>query len=249
MKTKRYLIISISLILILQICFPTLAAELDEKYEYCLFSFDVSSSWDDQTLDDSLIFYLNENKDNLISCAYQKIDASSIFNAGVSERMVDGLLKVWEDRNIECNIIRHETIKISDSVDAFRIENEVVSDNKKYIDKYTFFDAPHAFLSFCLRMPADSVDAGAESLYEELINTVSDLSMDPEVIIIVQKSLNDAGYDCGSADGIIGPNTQGAIEKYRRDNSLPADILIDVDLIEKLGLKDTVNSAVTDNED
>lgn len=38
----------------------------------------------------------------------------------------------------------------------------------------------------------------------------------------IQESLNELGYDCGSADGIMGPKTQRCIEAFQRDNSLEA---------------------------
>ncbi len=43
----------------------------------------------------------------------------------------------------------------------------------------------------------------------------------------VQKRLNNLGYDCGKADGIIGKKTKAAIKAFEKDNDLKADGLLD----------------------
>ncbi len=43
----------------------------------------------------------------------------------------------------------------------------------------------------------------------------------------VQKKLNSLGYDCGTADGIIGKKTKAAIKAFEKDNDLKADGLLD----------------------
>ena len=43
---------------------------------------------------------------------------------------------------------------------------------------------------------------------------------DKETIQSVQTALNEAGYDCGTPDGIAGKNTQAAISAFQKDNSL-----------------------------
>jgi peptidoglycan hydrolase-like protein with peptidoglycan-binding domain len=36
----------------------------------------------------------------------------------------------------------------------------------------------------------------------------------------VQKTLNDLGYDCGSEDGVMGPNTRSCIRSFQEANDL-----------------------------
>jgi hypothetical protein len=36
-----------------------------------------------------------------------------------------------------------------------------------------------------------------------------------------QNALNSKGYDAGPADGVMGPNTRAAIQKFQADNGLP----------------------------
>ena len=50
----------------------------------------------------------------------------------------------------------------------------------------------------------------------------------------VQQALNDAGFDCGTPDGIAGEMTAAAIRAYEEANGLPADGEIDEELISKL---------------
>lgn len=58
----------------------------------------------------------------------------------------------------------------------------------------------------------------------------------PTVIRQVQQALNEAGFDCGTPDGVIGPATRGGISAYRAARSLPAGEGIDKELYESLGL-------------
>ena len=57
---------------------------------------------------------------------------------------------------------------------------------------------------------------------------------DKESIQKVQQLLNDAGYDCGSADGVPGKKTNSALLQFERDNGLPETTDITPELIETL---------------
>lgn len=57
---------------------------------------------------------------------------------------------------------------------------------------------------------------------------------DTEIIKFVQEHLNSRGYDCGTADGIIGNTTKSAIQNYRTDNSLTEGDFIDDELLTSL---------------
>ncbi len=59
---------------------------------------------------------------------------------------------------------------------------------------------------------------------------------DADTIRRVQEALNNAGYDCGVADGISGSKTISAINAYRVANSLEQNGLIDDELLSSLGL-------------
>lgn len=57
---------------------------------------------------------------------------------------------------------------------------------------------------------------------------------DKESIQKVQQLLNDAGYDCGFADGVPGKKTNSALLQFERDNGLPETTDITPELIETL---------------
>ncbi len=52
----------------------------------------------------------------------------------------------------------------------------------------------------------------------------------------VQYALFERHYFNGIIDGIMGPTTRQSIRNYRRDAKLPANVLIDVDLLNSLGI-------------
>ena len=67
--------------------------------------------------------------------------------------------------------------------------------------------------------------AGAEVLMES-----------PGMVKQVQEALNQAGFDCGTADGIMGPATKKAVADFRKANALKEGEEIDEELFTKLGL-------------
>ena len=59
---------------------------------------------------------------------------------------------------------------------------------------------------------------------------------DSDTVTKVQQALNDAGYDCGTADGIAGKRTRSAISSYQADHELEDTGSIDDALLASLGL-------------
>lgn len=57
-----------------------------------------------------------------------------------------------------------------------------------------------------------------------------------DLVLSVQKKLRERGYDPGTIDGRTGPQTVQAIRDYQQSVGLPADGLIDVTLMERLGV-------------
>ncbi len=64
----------------------------------------------------------------------------------------------------------------------------------------------------------------------------ADISSDPAVISRMQTALNSLGYDCGTPDGVAGPQTRSALRRFQKDKGLPATGTIDRDTSEKLGI-------------
>ena len=57
-----------------------------------------------------------------------------------------------------------------------------------------------------------------------------------EEIKTVQKSLNDKGYDVGSADGVLGTRTRAAIRQYQASEKLTVNGRLDTETAGKLGV-------------
>jgi peptidoglycan hydrolase-like protein with peptidoglycan-binding domain len=53
----------------------------------------------------------------------------------------------------------------------------------------------------------------------------------------IQPALNQRGYSAGTADGVFGPRTCSALEKFQRDNGLPVAGTVDQATAEKLGVR------------
>ena len=78
------------------------------------------------------------------------------------------------------------------------------------------------------------VETETEPASEE---TEEELNIDfesAETIKRLQEALNEAGYDCGVADGIAGKKTKGAISRFRADQGLPEGDTIDAELIKSV---------------
>lgn len=60
---------------------------------------------------------------------------------------------------------------------------------------------------------------------------------DQKTIQKVQAALNDAGYECGTPDGVAGAKTYEALNAYQKANSLPVSNDITDSLLEKLNLQ------------
>ncbi len=72
---------------------------------------------------------------------------------------------------------------------------------------------------------------------------------DAETVMSVQDALNSEGYDCGTADGLAGSQTMGAIQQYQQDKGLTVSGSIDDELLKSLGLlaDDLSGDNITEN--
>lgn len=67
-------------------------------------------------------------------------------------------------------------------------------------------------------------------------NVYADISQD--TIKLVQNTLNNLGYDCGTPDGIAGSKTSSAIQNYQTDKGLSVTGNITDELLNSLGIVD-----------
>jgi hypothetical protein len=98
-----------------------------------------------------------------------------------------------------------------------------------YSDPFPFyFDAGYWY-------PAWGYYAGAYYPYDGPIYGYNDLPPD-EIIANVQVQLYNDGYYDGPIDGILGPDTRGAIADYQADYGLAVTATVDEPTVESLGL-------------
>ena len=64
--------------------------------------------------------------------------------------------------------------------------------------------------------PSSSVSSGVKTV---TLHDNSTISLSTDILKLVQDVLNEKGYDCGKADGIVGEKTKTAISKYLKDNT------------------------------
>lgn len=70
-----------------------------------------------------------------------------------------------------------------------------------------------------------------------VIFTLQDVVFDPiDITTILQQKLNELGFNCGEADGIMGPRTKAAIMDYQKSMGLEPNGIIDQKTKEALGL-------------
>ena len=67
---------------------------------------------------------------------------------------------------------------------------------------------------------------------------------DATTIRIVQQALNEAGYNCGTPDGLIGGKTTEAITAYQNQKGITVNGLVTDELLQSLGVVEKVQEAV-----
>ena len=67
---------------------------------------------------------------------------------------------------------------------------------------------------------------------------------DATTIRIVQQALNEAGYNCGTPDGLIGGKTTEAITAYQTAKGISVNGLVTDELLQSLGVVEKVQEAV-----
>lgn len=67
---------------------------------------------------------------------------------------------------------------------------------------------------------------------------------DATTIRIVQQALNEAGYNCGTPDGLIGGKTTEAITAYQTKKGISVNGLVTDELLQSLGVVEKVQEAV-----
>lgn len=64
----------------------------------------------------------------------------------------------------------------------------------------------------------------------------TDAASQGDTVKAVQQALNDRGYDCGPADGVVGVKTEEAVRQFQQDSGLTVDGIIGTEVTSALGI-------------
>jgi peptidoglycan hydrolase-like protein with peptidoglycan-binding domain len=76
---------------------------------------------------------------------------------------------------------------------------------------------------------------------------ISGTSLSRAEIVKIQQALNSHGYYRGTADGVWGPNTASAIQRFQQSNQINANGNLDADTLDQLGVNLSMNSNASTN--
>lgn len=71
---------------------------------------------------------------------------------------------------------------------------------------------------------------------QESASVSSPSPLNSDQVTELQQALNEKGYDAGNVDGIIGPETRGAIESFQQEKGITASGELNQETIDALGL-------------
>ena len=101
----------------------------------------------------------------------------------------------------------------------------------------------------------ESENAELQEKLDALLNPETELQTEPSteivgtiynessIVQIVQKALNEAGFDCGTPDGKAGAKTQEALKAYQKEKGLNVNGVITDELLDAMGVADQVSEA------
>lgn len=82
---------------------------------------------------------------------------------------------------------------------------------------------------------ASSASSGSKTI---TLHDDSTIALSSDLLKLVQDVLNEKGYDCGKADGIVGDKTKTAISNYLKDNTDDSSDKMIIEMVaESLGIK------------
>ncbi len=113
---------------------------------------------------------------------------------------------------------------------------EAVYDEDGQLSEVSLDDSPYWTFAYTdaanVSAAASSADTAAAAS-EDSVTAVT-----KETIAAVQEALNEAGFDCGTADGIAGAKTTAGISAYQEANGLTVTGQIDDELLAALGISE-----------
>ena len=136
----------------------------------------------------------------------------------------------------QVSTLESEKAALQDQVDPLESEKAALEDQVEQLEseKAVLEDKVKALES------ENGEEGSTEALQTEVVGTEY---TDSSIVQIVQKALNDNGFDCGTPDGVPGSKTSESIKMYQKEKGINVNGVITDELLESLGVADKVKDA------
>lgn len=179
--------------------------------------------------------YINKNEETV----FEGVSLASTFSEGYAVFKDKGYGLLDKDGNIildskyhMCTAVKNGLTLVQEGglLHIYDVSNVVVDDNAPNIHKEN---------------TNESLDSQAENT-EDVENVQQEVVeyKDATTIKIVQQALNEAGYNCGTPDGLAGSKTVEAITSYQTAKGITVNGLVTDELLQSLGVVEKVQEAV-----
>lgn len=183
--------------------------------------------------------YINKNEETV----FEGISLASTFSEGYAVFKDKGYGLLDKDGNIildskyhMCTAVKNGLTLVQEGglLHIYDVSNVVVDDNMPNIHKENI---------------NESLDSQVENM-EDVENVQQEVVeyKDATTIKIVQQALNEAGYNCGTPDGLAGSKTTEAIKTYQTAKGISVNGLVTDELLQSLGVVEKVQEAVNNIE-
>lgn len=176
--------------------------------------------------------YINKNEETV----FESISLASTFSEGYAVFKDEGYGLLDKDGNIildpkyhMCTAVKNGLTLVQEGglLHIYDVSNVVVDDNVPNIHKENANES------------LDSQAEYVENVQQEVVEY-----KDATTIKIVQQTLNEAGYNCGTPDGLAGSKTVEAITAYQTAKGITVNGLVTDELLQSLGVVEKVQETV-----
>ncbi len=190
----------------------------------------IFSTYDvDVYLDDEKIATLPHGEDytQLIESIEEGYHTIKFCNVDAPNVSGEDIFEVKNDTTLQCTIFAYSNkVEINDMETTDGVEGAFTSATES-ADEVSLLPVSEE-TEMAETMPSDE---------GEPVETLPNVDYSAkDIVTLVQEALNTAGYDCGSADGVVGDRTKKAVSQYRVEKGLTEGEQIDFELVNSLGL-------------
>ena len=141
-----------------------------------------------------------------------------------------------EDKTIED--LKAENAELLERIETLELENRELKDQIGKLQNAGTGEAAEAETEEAETEVAEAEETEAAEAETAVSGKESSVYTDEAIVTAVQMALNDAGYDCGEADGKAGVRTAAAVIAFKQENGLHVNGDITADLLAALGIQD-----------